>query len=149
MWFRCDKVCQWLAAGRWFFQGTPVSSTIKTGRIKLTVTKQDVYCFVSTVGNTSYLTTSTLNTKYIWAVLIKLHDSATYDDGRKSYEWLKHQALKCNLSLWSLTFSHFHLFFWNHKTDLNQTWQKCSLDGHIQIFCFWRWSEIQHGCQGP
>ena len=42
--------------------------------------------------------------------------------------------------------SHFHLFFWNHKTDLNQTWQKCSLDGHIQDFCFWRWSEIQHGC---
>jgi hypothetical protein len=40
----------------------------------------------------------TLNTKYIWAVLIKLHDSATYDDRRKSYEWLKHQALKCNLS---------------------------------------------------
>jgi hypothetical protein len=50
-------------------------------------------------GNTSYLTTSTLNTKYIWAVLIKLHDSAIYDDRRKSYEWLKHQALKCNLSL--------------------------------------------------
>ena len=39
--------------------------------------------------------------KYIWAVLIKLHDShrATYDDRRKSYEWLKHQALKCDLSL--------------------------------------------------
>ena len=82
------------------FQGTPVSSTNKTGRIKLTVTKQEVYCFVATVGNTSYLTTSTLNTKYIWAVLIKLHDShrATYDDRRKSHEWLKHQALKCNLS---------------------------------------------------
>ena len=33
-------------------------------------------------------------------MLIKLqnvHDSATYDDRRKSYEWLKHQALKCNL----------------------------------------------------
>ena len=50
-----------------------------------------MYCFI--------LTTSTLNTKYIWAVLIKLHDSATYDDRRQSYEWLKHQALKCNLSL--------------------------------------------------
>jgi hypothetical protein len=37
-------------------------------------------------------------------VLIKLHDSATYDDRRKSYEWLKHQALKCNLSLWRFTF---------------------------------------------
>jgi hypothetical protein len=31
-----------------FFQGTRVSSTNKTGRIKLTVTKQEGYCFVST-----------------------------------------------------------------------------------------------------
>jgi hypothetical protein len=23
------------------------------------------------------------------------------------------------------------------------------MDDHIQYFCFWRWSEIQHGCQGP
>ena len=28
----CDKVCQWLATGRWFSPGTPVSSTNKTGR---------------------------------------------------------------------------------------------------------------------
>jgi hypothetical protein len=49
MWFLCDNVCQWLAAGRWYFQGTPDSSTNKTGRIKLTVTKQEVYCFISTV----------------------------------------------------------------------------------------------------
>ena len=28
----CDKVCQWLAAGRWFHPGTPVSSTNKTDR---------------------------------------------------------------------------------------------------------------------
>ena len=26
----CDKVCQWLVAGRWFSSGTPVSSTNKT-----------------------------------------------------------------------------------------------------------------------
>ena len=26
----CDKVCQWLAAGRWVSPGTPVSSTNKT-----------------------------------------------------------------------------------------------------------------------
>ena len=26
----CDKVCQWLAADRWFSPGTPVSSTNKT-----------------------------------------------------------------------------------------------------------------------
>ena len=28
----CDKVCQWLATGRWFSLGTPISSTNKTYR---------------------------------------------------------------------------------------------------------------------
>jgi len=28
----CDKVCQWLATGRWFSPGTPVSSANKTDR---------------------------------------------------------------------------------------------------------------------
>ena len=28
----CDKVCQWLATGRWFSLGTPVSSINKTDR---------------------------------------------------------------------------------------------------------------------
>jgi len=28
----CDKVSQWLVAGRWFSSGTPVSSTNKTDR---------------------------------------------------------------------------------------------------------------------
>jgi len=28
----CDKVCQWLVAGRWFSPGTPVSSINKTNR---------------------------------------------------------------------------------------------------------------------
>jgi hypothetical protein len=53
-----------------------------------------------------------------------------------------------NFSQWE-GISHLSLFFWNHKTDLNQTWQKCSLDGHIQDLCFWCWSEIQHGCLWP
>jgi hypothetical protein len=26
----CDKVCQWLATGQWFYPGPPVSSTTKT-----------------------------------------------------------------------------------------------------------------------
>jgi hypothetical protein len=33
----CDKVCQWLAAGRWFSPGIPVSSTNKTDRHDITV----------------------------------------------------------------------------------------------------------------
>ena len=46
LWFRisiraryttlCDKVCQWLATGRWFSPGPPVSSTNKTDRHDIT-----------------------------------------------------------------------------------------------------------------
>jgi hypothetical protein len=32
----CDKVCQWLAAGRWFSPGTTVSSTNKTDHHDIT-----------------------------------------------------------------------------------------------------------------
>jgi hypothetical protein len=32
----CDKVCQWLTAGRWLSPGTPVSSTNKTDRHDIT-----------------------------------------------------------------------------------------------------------------
>ena len=32
----CDKVCQWLATGRWFSLGPPVSSTNKTDRHDIT-----------------------------------------------------------------------------------------------------------------
>ena len=32
----CDKVYQWLVAGRWFSPGTPVSSTNKTDRRDIT-----------------------------------------------------------------------------------------------------------------
>jgi hypothetical protein len=33
----CDKVCQWLATGRWFYRGPPVFSTNKTDRHDITV----------------------------------------------------------------------------------------------------------------
>jgi hypothetical protein len=32
----CDQVCQWLATGRWFSPGPPVSSTHKTDRHNIT-----------------------------------------------------------------------------------------------------------------
>jgi hypothetical protein len=32
----CDEVCQWLATGRWFSPGTPVSSSNKTDRHVIT-----------------------------------------------------------------------------------------------------------------
>ena len=61
----------------------------------------------------------------------------------------------CELLSWlsvrrpSFSFSHLNLLLWNHWTELNQTCQKCSLDGPLPELCFWCWFEIQHGCQGP
>ena len=48
----------------------------------------------------------------------------------------------------SVNFSYLHLLLWNHWTDLDQTWQKCSLGGPLPDLLFWCRSEIQHGCQG-
>jgi hypothetical protein len=36
VYYRVWQVCQWLAAGRWLYPGTPVSSTNKTGRHDIT-----------------------------------------------------------------------------------------------------------------
>jgi hypothetical protein len=36
----CDKVCQWIAASRWFFPGTLVSSTNKADRHDIT----EIFC---------------------------------------------------------------------------------------------------------
>ena len=76
-----------------FFQETPVSSTNKTDRNE---TRNVRFHFN---GNTSYLPTSTLNTKYIWAVLIKLHDSATYDDRRLEAQWTEPVSLTFHSAL--------------------------------------------------
>ena len=62
----CDKVCQWLATGRWFFPGPPVSSTNKTDRHDLSgntvesdvkhhqTTKQNQTCIYKRRGNTEW-----------------------------------------------------------------------------------------------
>jgi hypothetical protein len=43
----------------------------------------------------------------------------------------------------SVNFSYVHLLLWNHWTDLDQTWQKCSLGGLPSDLLFWCRSEIQ------
>jgi hypothetical protein len=40
----CDKVCQWLATGRWFSPGPPVSPTNKTDRYDITEILLKVVC---------------------------------------------------------------------------------------------------------
>ena len=63
----CDKVCQWLAAGRWFPPDTPVSSINKTDRHDITAILLKValnpntlfefvlFCFVLAVSFVSFL----------------------------------------------------------------------------------------------
>ena len=42
-----------------------------------------------------------------------------------------HPSLSAAASSASVNFSYFHLLLWNHWTDLDQTWQKCSLGGPL------------------
>ena len=65
--------------------------------------------------------------------------------GHRPYELLSWVSVRRP----SVNFSHLNLLLWNHWTELNQTCQKCSLDGPLPDLCFWYWFEIQHGCQGP
>jgi hypothetical protein len=46
----CDKVCQWLTAGRWFSPDTPVSSTNKTGSHDITEILLKVYLTLKYFG---------------------------------------------------------------------------------------------------
>ena len=77
-----------------------------------------------------------LNQRSMWTIAITWRPSSVV---------CRLSSVVCCLS--SVNFSHFKILLRNHLADWNQTWQKCSLDGHIQDFCFWHWSEIQHGCQ--
>ena len=71
----CDKVCQWLATGRWFSLGPPVSSTNKTDRHDLTeillkvtlntikqTNKQNLYTCLNRVFQTRVIK---MDTKYL------------------------------------------------------------------------------------
>jgi hypothetical protein len=58
----CNKVCQWLTAGRWFSLGTPVSSTNKTNRHGITEILLKVA--LSTINLPTYLPT------YLWPLTI-------------------------------------------------------------------------------
>jgi hypothetical protein len=73
----CDKVCQWLATGRWFSPGTPVSSTNKTDRHDIT----EILLKVSL--NT---TTITHNFLYFLTTIAELYPNvnALHTRGRKS-----------------------------------------------------------------
>jgi hypothetical protein len=59
----------------------------------------------------------------------------------KSILWFANRKFKMaamtrlSLTLDPMGISHFRLFFWTHKIDLNQTWQKCSLShgGHLEF----------------
>ena len=52
----CDKVCQWLAAGPWFSQGSPVSSTNKTDHHNMTEILLKVALNCITLSLTNLLT---------------------------------------------------------------------------------------------
>ena len=59
----CDKVCQWLATGRWFSSCTPVSSTNKTDRHD--ITEILLKAALNTIKQT--------NNQYLWHLVWELN----------------------------------------------------------------------------
>ena len=79
----CDKVCQWLTAGQWFFHGTPVSSTNKTNlhviseillkvalnTMTLILTRYTKQFYIDFIPVYHYTTQSYSNIKHLWYIL--------------------------------------------------------------------------------
>jgi hypothetical protein len=59
----CDKVCQWLATGRWFSPGTPVSSTNNTDHHDITVILSKVA--LNTINLTQLCCLSSFNSRLL------------------------------------------------------------------------------------
>jgi hypothetical protein len=77
----CDKVCRWLAAGRWFSPDTPVSSSNKTDCHDITVILL-LKVALSTITKSNYhkiTTTMVARCNWLWLIkdLIIMH---TYRD---------------------------------------------------------------------
>jgi hypothetical protein len=115
----CDKVCQWLATGRWFPPGCPVSSTNKTDchditEILLKVplntikeTNKQIYIFnVWTVVLAVYIWLSCLYVLTFYFLLLAVYVLFSCLYGQFTY-----------ISLWSLCFMtrHFGGIFWMFK----------------------------------
>ena len=66
----CDSVCQWLATGRWFSPGTPVTSTTKTDRHDMTEILLKVALNIITLIQTTAVSTHLSNIMYIYKVLV-------------------------------------------------------------------------------
>jgi hypothetical protein len=72
----CDKVCQWLATGRWFFPGPPISSTNKTDRHD--ITKILLKVALSTIKQTKH---------QMWGIcLIFLHSATAMTQALVSFK---------------------------------------------------------------
>ena len=80
----CDKVCQWLAAGRWFSSGTPISSTNKT----------DAHDIAKILLNV-VLNTITLTLYILLICFFTLH----YKNHQLYCAWMVIKPLRC--SIWS------------------------------------------------
>ena len=98
----CDKVCQWLATGRWFSPGPPVSFTNKTDQYAIILLK----VILNTIkqATTKHLCDSVLNMCRSFSVFTYI-----YVDGEI---WLSRRVV---ISLTSLTPHH----LWNHERILN------------------------------
>ena len=105
----CDKVCQWLATGRWFFLDLPVFPTNRTDRRDITGILLNVA--LNTINQTNKQTNccSTYHPSEI------LFPNTSHQ--RQTIHQYNYRQLKIKISFWSII-SHIEEM-WNHKTSWN------------------------------
>ena len=76
----CDKVCQWLATGRWFSPGTSISSTNKTDRHDASEILLQVALYTINLGVFKLYEITTRKSHYtLWMLILSRH-MARFDE---------------------------------------------------------------------
>jgi hypothetical protein len=87
----CDKVCQWLAAGRWFSPGHPVSSTNKTVYLMFPVSYDCPFLTSPSVFSNVYLSNVLANLDEFTILCYVSHNGCPISMCR-AWQWIKNRT---------------------------------------------------------
>jgi hypothetical protein len=108
----CDKVCQWLATGRWFSPYPPVSSTNKTDRYDII----EMFSWVekSKCINIYFTNVSIIYIRWNFGIfVILLEGEIAIKTSWKTFEEVKGREIK-KISVYIIKTIHYHIFYWNN-----------------------------------